>query len=112
MFAPRLVRGFLCPSFGDLKMGIFSNIVRGGKKVYESGMSDAYMPPRQQRRTESAIPPTVIAPANRDARLMGSTMGGMAGQVVGAMKGRRQRIEDAVDNATGYKCGGLVKRKR
>ena len=99
-------------SFGDFKMGVFSNIVRGGKKIYKGGMTDETMPPRQQRRAESATPPTVVLPASRDARLMGSTMGGMTGQAVGAMKGRRQRIEDAIDNATGYKCGGLVKRKR
>jgi transcription initiation factor TFIID subunit TAF12 len=106
------VRGFLCPSFGDFKMGVFSNIVRGGKKIYESGAPDASMPPRQQRRVDVATPPAVAAPANRDARLTGSAMGGMVGQAVGAMKGRRQRIEDAINEATGYKCGGLVKRKR
>lgn len=93
-------------------MGVFSNIVRGGKKIYQSGMADEAMPPRQQRRTAPETQPTVVAPANRDARLMGSTMGGMAGQAVDALKGRRQRIEDAIDNATGYKCGGLVRPKR
>ena len=93
-------------------MGVFSNIVRGGKKIYQGGITGEAMPPRQQRRVASETTPTVAAPANRDARLMGGTMGGMAGQAAGALKGRRQRIEDAINNATGYKRGGLVKCKK
>lgn len=100
-------------------MGVFSNIIRAGNKIYEGGksipskpMTDETMPPRQQRRVDVTTQPTVVAPANRDARLIGGTMGGMAGQAVGALKGRRQRIEDAINNATGYKRGGLVKYKK
>lgn len=92
-------------------MGVFSNIIRGGKKIYQGGMTDEAIPPRQQRRVDAATPPTVVAPANRDARLIGGTMGGMAGQAAGELKGRRQRIEDAINSATGYKRGGLVKCK-
>lgn len=91
-------------------MAAFGNIYRAGKKIYEEGKAgrgkspaqDA-MTPRQQRRAEPVRTPAPKAPANRDARLMGDTMGGMMGKAQGALKTRRQRIDDAVDEAVSGK---------